>query len=442
LELLYKEVGISFDFIDFNNMDYKNKTSMNRKYTGHFHYLSFQLLNILLNIDDIFKNVKIDHIYTNLINLLNYYAILCIEVICPVKVGINSSEKIIKELPSIKNLYVNINERLYELNDKDIEGINILIRLKNKNLDLFNYSVNYDLKHISILFLLIYFDSEIHKNNITILNNGILKDKYFKLVFHTFFVSIPNIELMVNKYMQELLNDLKTYQNSARISIDNSILEDDVLKSCRLIHLIIKSLGIKRYEGKNVFAEEWGPIKIHLKRYFKIIVADNDSLEEIPLVGKFPSNTVKCSWDIYNGKVINAVIPSNGFNKLLSKLQKGKIFGYKWKYLYSEKAKLIYDLIISLLSAIMATVLHNLIKVPVDLKEPLFYWPFNRIITEGLFIGGSIYFLYKALFKDIKYWLKDIYKLIRYIIENKLFGFALSKLTKIVFSKRHLMCCT
>ena len=417
LQLLYEDIEMNSNFIDFNNVDFKNKIYMNRKYAGNFHYLSTQLLNILLNIDGIFKIGNIDCIYTNLLSLLNYYAILCIEIICLVKAGINSSEKIIKDLPSIKNLNVNINERLYELNDKDIESINILIRLKNKNLDLFNHSVNYDLKHISILFLLIYFDSEIHKNNIIILNNGILKDKYFKLIFHTFFISIPNIELMVNEYMQELLNDLKTYQNSARISIDNSILEDDVLKSCRLIHLIIKSLGIKRYEGKNVFAEEWGPIKIHLKRYFKIVVADNDVLEKIPLVGKFPSITVKCSWDICNGKVINAVIPSNGFNRLLSKLQKGKIFGYKLKYLYSEKAKSIYDLIISLLFAIIATVFHNLIKVPVDSKEPLFYWSFNRIITEGLFIGGSICFLYKALFKDIKYWSKDIYKFIRYIIK-------------------------
>jgi len=135
------------------------------------------------------------------------------------------------------------------------------------------------------------------------------------------------------------------------------------------------------------------------------------------LVGKFPSSTVKCSWDIYNGKVINAVIPSNGFNRLLSKLQKGKIFGYKWKYLYSEKAKLIFDLIISLLFAIIAIVFHNLIKVPVDLKEPLFYWSFNRIITEGLFGSGSVFFLLKAILKDIKYWSEDIHKFIRYFIE-------------------------
>ena len=413
LKLLYEDIEKNSDFIDFNNVDYKNKISMNRKYTGNFHYLSIQLLNILLNIDGIFKIGNIECTYSNLLNLLNYYAILCIEIICMIKAGINSSEKIIKELPSIEHLNVNINERSYELNDKDIESINILIRLKNENLDLFNYSVNYDLKHISILFLLIYFDLKVHKNNIIILNNAKLNDKHFKLIFHTFFICIPNIELMVSEYMRGLLNDLKTNQNRVRVSIDNSILENDVLKSCRLIHLIIKSLGIKRYEGKNVFAEEWGPIKIHLKRYFKIVVADSSALEKIPLVGKFPSSTVKCSWDICNGKVINAVIPSNGFNRLLSKLQKGKIFGYKWKYFYSEKARLIYDFIICLLFAMLAIVSHNLIKIPVGSKEPLFYWPFNRFITEGLSLV-SLFFFCKALFKDVKYWSKDIYEFIKY----------------------------
>lgn len=169
--------------------------------------------------------------------------------------------------------------------------------------------------------------------------------------------------------------------------------------------------------GKNVLAEEWGPIKIHLKRYFKTVVAGNIALEKIPLACKIPSCTVKCSWDICNGQVANAVIPSNGVSKLLSKLQKGKVFGHKWKYWYSEKAKLIYDFIIFLLFATLATVFHNLIKIPIDLKEPFLYWSFNRFITEGLFSVGALFFFFKALLKDIKYWSEDIHKFIRSFIE-------------------------
>jgi len=408
LELLYKEVGISFGLIDFNNVDYKNKTFMNRKYTSNFHYLSIQLLNILLNIEDIFKIKKVDYIYTNLINLLNYYAIFCIEIICLIKGGIKSSDKTIKELPSNRQLHVNIDEHSYELTDEDIEIINLLIRLRNENQDLFNYSVNYNLKQISTLFLLIHFNSEINNDNIIILNNDILKDKHFKSLYHTFFMRLSNIELKVNKHIQELLNDLRTNQNT--VSIDDSILEDDVLISCRDIHDVLKSLNIKRFKGKNIHAKKWWPIEIHLKSFFKkTVVTNNNVLEKIPLVSGCPSSTVKCSWDICNGQVINAVIPNDGVNKLISKLEEGKIFGYKWKYLYSEKARFIIDLILSILFAMIGTILHNVTKVPADLEEPLLYLPFRRIIINGIFIGSGG-FLAKALFVDIKHWSKKVYR--------------------------------
>ncbi|MBA7591113.1 hypothetical protein ES708_33264 [subsurface metagenome] len=330
LELLYKEVGISFDFIDFNNIDYKNKIFMNRKYIGHFHYLSIQLLNILLNIEDIFKIRKIDCIYANLINLLNYYAIFCIETICLIKSVIKSSDKNIKELPTDSKLNVKIDEYSYELIDEDIKIINYLIRLKNNRQDLFNYSVSYNLKQISTLFLFVLFDISMQNNSIIIRNDGLLEDKYFKSLYATFFIRLSNVELKVNEHMHELLNDLKTNQNT--VSIDNSILEDDVLTACRDIHDVLKSLHIRRFKGKNIHAKKWWPIEIHLKSFFKkTVVANSNAIEKIPLVSNCPASTVKCSWDICNVQVINAVIPNDGVNKLISKLEEGKIFGYKWK---------------------------------------------------------------------------------------------------------------
>jgi len=408
LELLYKEVGISFDFIDFNNVDYKNKTFMNRKYAGNFHYLSIQLLNILLNVEDIFKIGNIDCVYANLVNLLNYYAIFCIEIICLLKSGIKSSDKIIKELPTNRKLNVKIDKYIYELNDEDIEIINLLVRLRNEKQDLFNYLVNYNLKQITTLFLFILFDTSIKDDNIVIQNNDVLKDKYFESLYTTFFIRLPNIELKANKHIHELLNDLRTNQNT--VSIDNSILEDDVLISCRDIHDVLKSLHIRRFKGKNIHAKKYWPIEIHLKSFFKkTVVTNNKVLEKIPLVSGCPSSTVKCTWDISNGQVINAVIPNDGVNKLISKLEEGKIFGCKWKYFYSEKARFIIDLILSILFAIIGTILHNITKVPADLEEPLLYLPFKRIIINGIFIGSSV-FLAKALFVDIKHWSKKVYR--------------------------------
>ena len=405
LELLYKEVGISFDFIDFNNVDYKKKIFMNRKYTGNFHYLSIQLLNILLNIEDIFKFGNIDCIYANLVNLLNYYAIFCIEIICLIKSGIKSSDKTIKELPTNRKLYVKVDEYSYELNDEDIEIINFLIRLRDNKQDLFNRSVNYNLKQISTLFLFILFDTSIKNDSIVIRNNDVLKDKYFESLYTTFFIRLPKIELKVKKYMQRLLNDLKTNQNT--VSIDNSILSDDVLISCRSIHDVLKSLDVKRFKGKNTHTKKWWP-KIHLESSFKkTFMTNSNALEKIPLVSGCPSSTVKCSWDICNGQVINAVIPDNGINRLISKLQKGKIFGYKWKYLYSEKVKIIYDFLFFFVLAILAAYSLRITNSLGEKQELSILLYLLIVFTDIVLIGGAGIFFIKII-NDIKYWFKDL----------------------------------
>jgi len=416
LESLYKEIGLSFDCIDFNNVDYRNKIWMKRKYTGNFHYLSIQLLNILLNVENIFKSGKVGCVYTNLASLLNYYAIFCIEIICLLRSGIKSSDKIIGELPIGRKLTVKTDRHSLELSDEDIKIINSLIRLKSNNQDLFNCSVNFNLKQISTLFLFILFDISIKDSDIVIHNNGVLKDKYYKSLYASFFIRLPDIEFKINRHMNELLNDLKTNQNT--VSIDNSVLEDDVLTACRDIHAALKSLHIRRVKGKNIHAKKWWPIEIHLKSLFKTVIANRNTIEKIPLVNNCPANTVMCSWDVYNGQVINAVIPNDGVHKLILKLEEGKIFGYKykWKYLYSGKARSIIDLILSILLAAIATFFRNITKVPPGSEEPLLNLPFNTIIIGGLFTG-SIFFLGKVFLVDIKYWSKGFYKIIKDLIK-------------------------
>ena len=409
LDLLYKEIGRNLNCIDFNNVNYKNIIWIERKHTGNFHYLSIQLLNILLNVKDIFKSGKIDCVYSNLVSLLNYYAVFCIEIICLLRSGIKSSKKIIEELPIDRKLTVKIDKRSSEFSDEDIKIINSLIRLKNNSQDLFNCSVIFNLKQISTLFLFVLFDFSLKDDNIVIHNNGVLRDKFFKSLSTVFFINLPNIESKIKRYMNELLNDLKTHQNT--LSIDDSVLEDDILTACRDIHTAFRSLHISRFKGKNIHAEKWWPIEIHLKSFFKTVIANSNASEKIPLVNNCPVNTVTSSWDIYNGQVINAVIPNDGVHKLISKLEGGKIFGRKWKFLYSGKVRFIIDFIFSIGLAAIATFLHNIVKIPPGSEEPLLYFPFNAIVIVGL-LGGSVFFLGKALFVDIKYWSEKISQII------------------------------
>jgi len=409
LESIYEEIVGSFDFIDFNEVDYKNKTFMNQKYSGNFHYLSIQLLNILLNVETMLKIEKKDCIYTNLVILLNYYTIFCIETICLIRIGVLNIDKTIKELPIDKKLKVKIDQYSYELNDEDIDAINRLIRLKDNKQNLFNVSIKYNLKQISTLFLLIFLDVSIKENTIFLGTSDMFEEKYCDYFCSIFFVNLPKIELTTNKYMQDILDDLKTNQHT--VLIDSLSLEGDVLISCRNIHKILKILKVKRLRG-GITHHNLLPIKIHLKSFFrKTNTTTHNSLEKIPLVSNCPTSSIKCSWDIYNSQVVNTVIPSNGIYKLITELKGVKIFGYK--YFYSEKAKIIYDAIFSFIFMTLAA--YSLLKTGsiTDKQESNILLYYLIIITDIVFIGGAGIFLAKAI-NDLKYWSKELDSIIKH----------------------------
>jgi len=60
---------------------------------------------------------------------------------------------------------------------------------------------------------------------------------------------------------------------------------------------------------------------------------------------------------------------------------------------------------------VIANFLHNITNIPPGSEEPLLYLPFNTIVIGGL-LGGSAFFLGKALFVDIKYWSEKISQII------------------------------
>ena len=74
-----------------------------------------------------------------------------------------------------------------------------------------------------------------------------------------------------------------------------------------------------------------------------------------------------------------------------------------------------YDFMLSAIFAFIATIFHNVLKVPEGSKESLFHWPLDKIIIEGIFIVGIVFFLCKGLFIDIKYWSPKLFRLFEYL---------------------------
>ena len=112
LNYFYGDLAITYDLINFSSVKFQNKTFLNFNIPTKLHHLSNLLLNISLNIGNVLKNSDVEKSSIGLFDLMNYYAILCVELMSFVKVNINSPEKnsSIVSLPSEKDLTLKAND--------------------------------------------------------------------------------------------------------------------------------------------------------------------------------------------------------------------------------------------------------------------------------------------------------------------------------------------
>ena len=151
---------------------------------------------------------------------------------------------------------------------------------------------------------------------------------------------------------------------------------------------------IKKYFGKNVKIKEWPPNVYCRSKSFRKYKTDKQAFGKIPLINLFPATSSRCSWDMKNKNVTSLVIPNERINKLILKLTKGEIFGYKFSYIYSEKVKLLWDIVLIVILSLLFSSYGALMKS---------------------ICGAGIIFFLRKIFRDIKYWSININRVIEYI---------------------------
>jgi hypothetical protein len=99
--------------------------------------------------------------------------------------------------------------------------------------------------------------------------------------------------------------------------------------------------------------------------------------------------------------VVNLVIASEGVNALLEGLSRGKIFGYKLRYLYSGKALPLWDIAGFAVSSIFLAACGLAIgSTPLGGMAKGF-----SIVGAGLFGPLTCFFAGKAVMYDLEYWM-------------------------------------
>jgi len=406
----YGNLAIVYDLVNFSSVKFQNKTFLNFDVPRKLHHLSNLLLNISLNIENVLTKCNIENSSIGLFDLINHYSVLCVELMSFVKVGINSPERnsAIVSLPVEKDLALKANDYALELEKTDIDSINILLEREKSNKNIFDPSLSFTLKQISFLYFIKNFSITINDDTLLVEAGSQLNRKTFDILAFNLLVRLQDIETKVQSCIQRVLADLKTNQQF-RLSDDELKLKNSILAFCKDLTKISKKLKYKRYYGKNVETEKL-PLTIFCKTWLrKKFKTDNNSMNKIPLINLYPSASSKCSWDALDNNLINLVIPNERVNKLVSLLKEGKVFGFKISYIYSEKTKIIWDVIGVIVLTILAILTFILLgQSNNDIVKGVF-WLLGTVLS-----GGVLFFIGK-IFKDVKFWSQQIHSIIEYI---------------------------
>lgn len=313
---------INFFNIEFNYKNYSKYKNLN------LHLLSNYLLNICLNLENIFKNTGGIDRYISLFELMNYYSILCVEIISFFKKGLEkvniNIEVIFKDLEKLK-----IKSSTWDCsyNDYDYERIKDLLEILKRGSTDYQFLSNFSLKQISVVYLLNFF--EIQKNdNLLIIHNAKLKINYFDKLTNVILNILPKIEIEMNSIIKIITEYFHTI-NIYNIEDYKFKIKEEMFNVTNEINNIRKRTKINRYFGViqegNIF-----PPDIYLKRILGFKKkTDISKIFNIPLNNNWPSYKAKCSWDISRKEIFNLVVPNLRVVNLINKLLITKKFWYR-----------------------------------------------------------------------------------------------------------------
>ncbi len=396
---LYSDFALTYGKIDFSNINFKNEIFLNKAYPYGLCKLSENILNFNSNINKLLENYS-ERFYLNYFLLLNTFTVYCLEIHCLFKSILISNKEIAPLTENIDNIAcegVTTN-----ISKSEIRNINHLIKVYNvPGNSIFNNSINYSLKEISILCLLVYFDFSREDNQIVIQRTRSRKDE---MLIDLFMNQNPPVEEAIYNYIS-LINDslLNHYRCPANL---NNELQNDKTKILSLLFLlrkIQKKHGIKRRQNKYY--------KIYKKFELKNLFGKKNEIP-ISLINNNPftdafNNFEKkgnLQYEKKKGIIYNIIIPDKRFDILYNKLKRGKLFRNKITFIYSGKWQLIIDVLLFALFMFFVVQINFAINSDdASGSTSSYLWVLRAFCWPivAFFIG-------KILSIDISYWSKRI----------------------------------
>ena len=316
----------------------------------HLHKVSRNLIELALSRKD-FENIeKYNAAYLDLVESLLLFSTICLEIIALVRtlgshqtlLNLSSSQLLTKDRVQVK-------AGCYKL-DVDLGDLAaLIIRQPKKKAD--DITVGLTLRQLSLQAL---FASGIEiEDIITVKKPETMREEVFDIFAHACLFRIPSVEVAIEDQMRQIFLALQSNEDFSRLN-QMQELRNDFNILIKDIRKVRSGLRFSRHYGRA--DGKYFPPDVRCRSLFHRSRRVKDySLPSCALTNTFPSSRKGyiCSWDLSGLTVTNLMIPSEGLNSLIQDLKSGKIPGFKLSYLYSGRIMIIWDGIISIVSAIL-----------------------------------------------------------------------------------------
>lgn len=387
---------------------FRNKTFLNWRRPRGLHYLSEQLLNVCLNSEELVPSSTSMVDYVGLIDLICHFIMCCIEVISFFRIQEGAiPDSVVELLDGAEDVILSGcgYQQVYDAEDRRM--IRTCLKKGIHAGYLQEEAVIPTIKQMAFIYLVTNYCVRKDECRVEIHNDERLKKKAFRNLVYCCLVRLPRIEENVEKIISCIMKALE-HGYDFELGHANPPIKQDVYEACKTLSSVKKYLKYKRENGRTQ-TKRWPP-DIGCKRFLRSMrKASEKDLIDIPVSDRFPSSPSRSSWDLRDNKVVNLVIPNGRLTSLLSDLKTGRLFGYRFQYLYSGRSMLLWDTLLFLMSSfLLVTCRHYAIDSTKPVIDAL-YWIGTIMLTPSL-----LFFLGKVLFVDIGHYSESAKKLMQY----------------------------
>ncbi len=324
------------------------------------HWLSRQLLNLVLNRGIGPTGSDLDQTYAALVEHLLLFSAISIEILSLYRGVCRGASRrglplaVLQTCGSVRISAAGY-ERVYNLSELTAVATACPAELAN---DATPEATELSLGQM-MLQVLLSFDVRVEGDRLCVCASGAMPTSVFKSLAHACLVRVPRIEEDLRVLVTVVFEALRNNDEMV-LPVAGANLREDLLILARDFGRARKSLRIKRRFGVASGKGYFPPDVMCRSLLGRTITAKESALPGSPLTSNHPASKYRCSWDMQAGSVVNLIVPNYGLNAFLSDLKAGKFCRVKLTYLYSGKMMLLYDLLIVVMAfALLASCEHG-----------------------------------------------------------------------------------